>query len=133
MVKTVRESIEVLKGGESIVVFPEESTKGYLAELEGFHGGFAFLADVCRRRGMDLPIVVSYYRKSDNTYIFDRPVRYSELLERAGSRDEVVKLLCERCNELGKMYFDEDGKLLDLERDSAPSEEKTAATAKKHA
>ncbi|MBQ4071830.1 MAG: hypothetical protein IJD51_05415 [Clostridia bacterium] len=136
MVKTVRESIEVLKSGESIVVFPEDSTNGYLAELEGFHAGFAFLADVCRRRGMDLPIVVSYYRKSDNTYIFDKPVRYSELLSHTGSREEVARLLCERCNELGRMHFDENGKPLESERPAAVSEANPTEQpkkAKKHA
>ncbi|MBQ1280862.1 MAG: hypothetical protein IIY16_01280, partial [Oscillospiraceae bacterium] len=34
--KTLRESIEALEAGESIVIFPEDSKNGYLAELEGF-------------------------------------------------------------------------------------------------
>ena len=29
-----------IKNGESVVIFPEVSDKGYLAELEGFHFGF---------------------------------------------------------------------------------------------
>ena len=109
IVKTVRESIEAIKNGENIVVFPEDSTNGYLAELEGFHSGYALLCDVCERRGIDLPIFVSYYRKSDNTYIFDAPVPYSELKRTYKSREEISCVLCERCNELGKMQFDENG------------------------
>jgi NAD kinase len=83
---------------------------GYLAELEGFHEGFALLADVCKRKGIDLPIYVSYFRKSDRTYIFDAPVTYSALQEKYKSRSEIAKALCSRCNELGKMQFDENGK-----------------------
>ena len=105
--KTIRESIKALKSGDNVVVFPEDSTNGYLSELEGFHQGFVLLAQICHRRGIDVPIYVSYFRKSDFTYIFDAPVRYAELAEKCGSRAEIARYLCERCNELGKMQFDE--------------------------
>lgn len=107
--KTIRESIRALNSGDNIVVFPEDSTNGYLAELEGFHMGFVLLADICLRRGMDIPIYVSYFRKSDLTYIFDAPVNYSALKEMYNSREEIARYLCHRCNELGKMQLDEDG------------------------
>ena len=110
LVKTMRESIEALKSGDNIVVFPEDSTNGYLQELEGFHEGFVLLADTCKKKGLDLPVYVSYFRKSDRTYIFDAPVKYSELSEKYKSREEIAKYLCNRCNELGKMQFDENGK-----------------------
>lgn len=110
LVKTLRESIEALKSGDNIVVFPEDSTNGYLSELEGFHEGFVLLADCCKKKGMDLPIYVSYFRKSDRTYIFDSPVMYSELCAKNKSREQIAKYLCNRCNELGKMQFDANGK-----------------------
>ena len=106
-VKTIRESIDALNSGDNIIVYPEDSTKGYLAELEGFHEGFVMLADICKRRGMDLPIFVTYFRKSDLLYIVDKPVMYSELCKNGASREDIAKRLCERCNELGKMKFDE--------------------------
>ncbi len=107
LVTTLRESIAALQSGDNIVVFPEDSTNGYLSELEGFHEGFVLLADVCKKKGMDLPIYVSYFRKSDRTYIFDSPVMYSELKATYQSREAIAKYLCNRCNELGKMQFDE--------------------------
>ena len=106
-VKTVRESIATIQDGDNIVIYPEVSDKGYLAELEGFHEGFAMFADICRRRGIDLKIFVSYFRKSDRLYIFDRPVMYSELCAEGLDRSEIARRLCDRCNELGKMQFDE--------------------------
>ena len=117
IVKTMRESVAALKNGENIVIFPEDSSNGYLSELEGFHQGFALLCDVCKKEGIDVPIYVSYFRKSDGTYIFDAPVMYSELLEKYHSRDEIAKHLCERCNELGKMHFDESGRAIDSDDD----------------
>ena len=104
-IKTIRESVETVKQGDNIVIFPEMSDKGYLAELEGFHAGFVVLAEKCRKEGIDVPVCVSYYRKDINTYIFDAPVKYSELLEKYKTRDEIAKQLCLRCNELGKMEF----------------------------
>ena len=106
LIKTLRESVRAIESGDNIVVFPEDSTKGYLTELEGFHEGFVLLAELCLRRGIDLPIYVSYFRKSDNTYIFDAPVRFSELSDKYKSREEIAKHLCNRCNELGRMHLD---------------------------
>lgn len=111
LVKTMRESVETLKNGCNIVAFPEKSDKGYLAELEGFHEGAVMLAEVCKIRGIDLPIYVTYFRKSDLTYIIDKPIRYSELCEMGLGREGIAKFLCERCNELGKMRFDEEKKV----------------------
>ena len=119
VIKTVRESIAALKSGDNIVIFPEDSTNGYLPELEGFHEGFVLLGEVALKQGLDLPIYVSYFRKSDCTYIFDAPVKFSELSEKYGSRAEIAKYLCNRCNELGKMQFDSEGKLSDDESKGA--------------
>ena len=107
LVKTMRESVQSLKDGNNIVAFPERSDKGYLAELEGFHEGVVMLAEVCKMRGIDLPIFVTYFRKNDLTYIIDKPVLYSELSRDGKSRAEIARDLCNRCNALGKMALDE--------------------------
>lgn len=126
LVKTLRESFEALKSGDNIVIFPEDSTNGYLPELEGFHEGFILLAEFCQKKKIDLPIYVSYFRKSDRTYIFDAPIQYSELSAKCKTREQIAKYLCDRCNELGKMQFDQDGKPL------APQKTKEAQK-RKHA
>lgn len=100
-VKTIRESIDAIKNGENVVVYPENSEDGYLAELKGFFAGFAVFADACKRNGIDLPIVVSYFKKSERVFVFDKPRKYSELLNECGNREKVVEMLLNRCNELG--------------------------------
>ena len=102
-IKTVRESIEALKEGENIVIYPEDSNKGYLSELEGFFAGFVVLADSCKKEGIDVPIYVSYFKKKEKVYIIDKPILYSELCLKYNSKQEKAKALCDRCNELGKM------------------------------
>ena len=100
---TIRETIEALKSGNNIVIFPEDSEKGYLKELEGFHAGFVLMCEQCLKDGIDVPVCVSYYIKEKNIYVFDEPVLYSELKQNYTTRDEMSKALCLRCNELGKM------------------------------
>lgn len=103
--KTIRESLIALQNGDNVVIYPEVSDKGYLAELEGFHAGFVALAETCKKRGMDVRIYVTYFRKSDLTYIVDAPVLYSQLSSNGETRDEIAKKMLDRCNELGKMQF----------------------------
>ncbi len=103
---TLRESVAALKNGENIVIYPEDSTNGYLEELEGFHHGFVALAEVCKKKGVDVKLYVTYYRKKDRTYVVDAPVAYSELTKNGETREEVCARLVKRCNELGRMQFD---------------------------
>ena len=37
---TIKESLTAINNGENVVIFPEKSTNGYQANLEGFYGGF---------------------------------------------------------------------------------------------
>ncbi len=104
--KTLRESVDALKNGENIVIFPEDSQKGYLEELEGFHAGFLALAETCKKKGMDVAVYVTYFRKKDLVYVVDKPVLYSELSGNGETREEIIAKLLARCNELGKMQFD---------------------------
>ena len=117
--KTVSDSITTLGAGQSIVIFPEVSDKGYLDVLEGFHEGFTVLGSILLKKGMDMPITVAYYRKSEKKYVIDKPVMLSELFREGVSRAEIAKLLCDRCNELGQM---------DLSAPGEETEEKEPAT-----
>lgn len=104
--KTVSESIESLTNGESVIIFPEISDKGYLDVLEGFHQGFTVLGSILLKKGKDVPITVAYYRKNEKKYIVDRPVMLSEIFTDGVSREEIAKQLCDRCNRLGQMNIE---------------------------
>ena len=111
-VKTLHESIDSIRKGENIVIFPEDSSEGYLDELKGFYSGFLMLADYCRREGIDVPIYISYFRKRDLVYFVDKPILYSTLYDKGLSKEEMAEYLVGRCNRLGKM-----------DPDALPSEE----------
>ena len=111
----LNESISVLENNQNVIIFPEDSTNGYLDELEGFHAGFTLLCNMCLKKGLDIPLYVAYYRKADRTYIIDKPIMISQLFASGGSKDEISVKLCSRCNELGKMVFDKDEELVENE------------------
>lgn len=104
--QTLKDSLKAIQDGDNIVIFPEKSDKGYLPELEGFYKGFLSFADVCKAKGIDVPIYVSYFKIKEKIYIFDAPVKYSSLIANGDSRDQIAKKLLDRCNELGKMQFE---------------------------
>lgn len=101
---TIKESIDAIRNNESVVIFPEDSSEGYLDKLKGLFCGFALLARTCYKQGIDLSIHCAYYRKSDKTYIFDTPIKYSELVKKYHTQEELATALCNRINELPDTY-----------------------------
>lgn len=61
--KSIDESIELIKEGNNIVIFPENSEDGYLDELKEFYPGFVLFCERALKRGYDLPIFASYLRR----------------------------------------------------------------------
>lgn len=105
--RTVKESFSAIEQGRNIVIFPEDSNKGYLKELEDFFGGFYVFAEYCYKKGIDVPICVSYFKKEELQYVFDQPIKYSELMKKYGDKDSMIKGLLARCNELGNKPIEE--------------------------
>ena len=60
--KTIKESLKTLDNGQSLVIFPEDSSKGYFDELTYFYSGFLLLAKTAYKKGKDVEIYLSYYR-----------------------------------------------------------------------
>ena len=100
---TIKQSIEAIKNGENIVIFPEDSKDGYLPELKSFYLGFALLAEKCLKENIDVPIYVAYYKIKENIYVFGESILYSKLKEICANREEIANYLLNKCNELGKI------------------------------
>ena len=103
---TLKESLSAIEDGYNVVLFPEDSSNGYLDTLEGFHLGFVIFLEYAYKKGKDLPIYVTYYNKYNKVHIVDKPVYYSELIKNGESREEIAKKLCDRCNQIGVLSND---------------------------
>lgn len=105
---TINESMRaIIEKRENLVIFPEKSEDGYVAEMKDFYGGFIVLAQALYKRGYDVPIYVSYFKKKERVYIFDKPILFSKLKSLYSSREDMIAHLVERCNEIGKMSINE--------------------------
>lgn len=102
---TLVQSMHVLRKGYSLVIFPENSDKGYLKELTEFRQGAIMLLECCQRQKLDVPVYVAYYQKERKCHVFDAPTTVGALMEQGLSREELARQLCSRCNELGRMEF----------------------------
>lgn len=101
--KTITESVNSVKKGYNIVIFPEKSTEGYQDELLGFYCGFISLATALKNEGIDSPIYVSYLNKKKHICLVDSPRYIDDLLKQFdNNKEEVAAYLCEICNELGR-------------------------------
>lgn len=101
---TIKTSMQVLtKDKKSLIIFPENSSDGYHNVLKEFHPGFISIADICLRNNVDLPIYLMYYQKKKRTFIVDKPIMTSKMLESNLSAKEIAEKFKDRCNELGQM------------------------------
>lgn len=95
---TIQESVKTLKKNRSVLIFPEDSTEGYFDTLRGFFPGFVLLSRTCLKKGIDVPIYVTYFRKKDKTVIVDKPIMFSQLVAEGKSQEEIAQQLCDRAN-----------------------------------
>ncbi|HOW37561.1 MAG TPA: hypothetical protein P5154_00295 [Candidatus Izemoplasmatales bacterium] len=76
---TIAESMEHLRNGNSLLIFPEDSSGGYHETVETFHSGFVYLAQEYRKRnGCDLPIVPLFFDRKSRRIVVGEPRRLGE-------------------------------------------------------
>lgn len=101
--KTISESLRAMRDGQSLIIFPEDSSDGYHDRLTAFLPGFAALGDVMRKKGQDVLLYCAYYRKKDRTFVVSEPMRFSALWQTAPDKRQIAALLCEKTNRLAEM------------------------------
>lgn len=102
---TIRESVSAIKNGEKLIIFPEDSSKGYFDNLTSFFAGFVLLAKICLKQGIDLTVYASYYVKEKRTFIFDKGTKFSELLKLKLPDKKLAEKMCNRANELRELFL----------------------------
>lgn len=104
--KTVSDSIEVLKDGTSVLVFPENSSEGYKEVLTEFFPGFVMLAErYFKRTGRDAPVYPVYYSGKDNKMVIGKPHYVQDYKTRGYSREQIAEALRLEVNALYDTYI----------------------------
>lgn len=105
---TVRSSIQVLDAGASLMIFPEDSAKGYFDELTAAFAGFVALAEqYYNRTGEDVPVVPAYYHKRSKKIIVYPPLSVQALKKEGLDRYQIADRVKERINDIFRTHFKE--------------------------
>ena len=99
--QTIRESIDHLKNGSNILIFPEYSMDGYKDVLELYNTGFVLLAKkYYKATGIDIPVHTMYYSEKQSKLIIDKPKYIMGLFNEGKTKEEVADVFRVRTNEL---------------------------------
>lgn len=101
---SLRNSIAVLNADLSIVIFPEDSTEGYMEKTSALNNGFIQLSKAYfRREKQDLPVYGVYYDRKKNTFFVDEPLYINKMLEDM-TEEEVSNVFLEKYHSLYDNY-----------------------------
>jgi 1-acyl-sn-glycerol-3-phosphate acyltransferase len=101
---TMDQSIDELSFGNSLLIFPEDSTNGYADITEHYHEGFVFLAlRYYKKTGIDLPVYPIFYSKALNRFHIGLPERIHALYQRGLSRIEIAEYFRKKVSDLARL------------------------------
>ena len=101
MMGTIKKSVKILDDNKSVLLFPEDSSNGYLEVLTQYFTGFVTLAKVYyRKRGIDLPIYPVYFHKNAKKMVIGKPMFAQQMIDSGMSDEEVAKAFKDAANNL---------------------------------
>lgn len=102
LANTIKLSVNHLKAGNSVLIFPEDSDTGYHEKLIKYNQGFVFLSERhYKLESIDIPIYPIYYHKQKGVIIIGKKEYINKLKKEKGfNREEVAEYFKNRTNEL---------------------------------
>lgn len=101
LLKTMHDSTDYLKQGNSIIIFPEDSSEGYWDTLKEYFAGFLLLAKhYYKYTNHNIKIYNMYFNKKNNTLAIDTPITIEEILKDKRDIREIANTFKDRANEL---------------------------------
>lgn len=104
---TMKRSISKLEQGENILIFPEDSSKGYFEVLTKYYPGFAMLSKLYfKKTQADLPVYPIYISKKKKIIIIGKPLFINKMLnEQKLSLEEISEKAKDITNDLYNVYI----------------------------
>ncbi len=103
-ISSVKISCKILDENHALLIFPEDSSRGYLNPPEGFNNGFVTMAKLYfKRRGEDVPVYPVYYLTKERKMVIAPPIYANAMLAEGKTADDVAATALEACR---KLYFE---------------------------
>lgn len=109
VVGTLKTSCRVLDKNSAIILFPEDSSKGYIDPPPSFHLGFVTLAKMYKKaRGEDLPVYVCYCHAKKRRIVISKPIFVNEMLKNGATGKDIANEAVNISAELYENYILQD-------------------------
>lgn len=103
LIKTINLSIGFLQKSKNILIFPEDSSKGYFEVLSKYFPGFAMLSKIYYKKfDIDLPVYPVYISKKKKLIVIEKPIYINKMIDKGLSLYEIAD---EAKNITNKMYL----------------------------
>lgn len=100
-VSTLNYSIDTLNNNYPILIFPEDSTYGYMEIIEKILPGFIILSErYYKKEKIDLPIYPLYFHYKEIVFILGKPLYIQKLRSENKSNDEICEIFKNAINNL---------------------------------
>lgn len=99
---TIKEAMKTIDEGQSLIIFPEDSSNGYYDELTKFFSGFVLLGSKLYQKGIDISIYPTYLNKKERLFVVGEKVKYSELISTGETKEQIAERMRNVVNGLGK-------------------------------
>ena len=106
--RTLKYSMECLDADFPLLIFPEDSNKGYFDEMTHFYSGFVLLSELYfKNKGEDLPVFPVYFGRKKKKIVVGKPLYVQDLIKKGLNRDEIAEVFRLEVNKLYNDYFKE--------------------------
>lgn len=106
LLTTVRNSMQVLNSGASVIIFPEDSSEGYFDEVRSAFGGFVALAETYYNKfGEDVPVIPAYVSTKKRRLILGTPSYVREMSLSGMKNQEIADKIKDEINNLYRSYI----------------------------
>ncbi|MGN1061101.1 MAG: hypothetical protein ACI4QN_05145 [Candidatus Coproplasma sp.] len=116
---SLKTSCKILDADSPLLIFPEDSSKGYFNPPYAFNQGFITMAKLYyKMRKIDLPVYSAYLlNEKKRKMVVGKPIYVNQLLEEGKSEDEICNMALENMQELYYKHSAEYAKQKALEKE----------------
>lgn len=108
-VSTIKTCIKALRDGQSLLVFPEDSSKEYALEIETFLPGFVIiLRKYYEATGIDLPVYTMYFSKEKQRIVVGDKEFIQPLIAQGLDDEAIADYFRKKINRYGKMIYEDE-------------------------
>lgn len=105
LARTIKYSSTVLDHNAAVLVFPEDSSKGYFEKPTAFFPGFVILAEkYFKMTGEDVPVIPVHYNKKHKTIVIGKPSYVQDYVAKGMDRFQIAEDFRGQVNGLYQTY-----------------------------